>query len=83
MRMQVCRRKSQLGGRQHAAISREEKARWCVWCGRCGLIDEHTRLLLLNIVERSITGERLVDELEKTFATVGGPPKALQLDNGP
>ena len=27
------------------------------------MIDEHTRVSLLNLVERSITGERLVDEL--------------------
>jgi transposase InsO family protein len=47
------------------------------------MIDEHTRVSLLNIVERSITGEDLVDELEKVFATTGGPPKVLRLDNGP
>jgi hypothetical protein len=47
------------------------------------LIDEHTREPLLNIVERSITGEDLVDELEKVFATANGPPKVLRLDNGP
>lgn len=32
------------------------------------MVDEHTRLLLLNIVERSITADRLVAELDKTFA---------------
>jgi putative transposase len=47
------------------------------------MIDEHTRESLLNIVERSITGERLVEELKKTFDAVGGPPKVLRLDNGP
>ena len=47
------------------------------------MIDEHTRESLLNIVERSITGERLVEELRKTFDAVGGPPKVLRLDNGP
>ena len=47
------------------------------------MIDEHTRVSLLNIVERSITGERLVEELEKVFAAAGGPPKVLRLDNGP
>jgi putative transposase len=47
------------------------------------MIDEHTRESLLNIVERSITGERLVEELKKIFDAVGGPPKVLRLDNGP
>ena len=47
------------------------------------MIDEHTRESLLNVVERSITAERLVDELEKVFAAAGGPPKVLRMDNGP
>lgn len=47
------------------------------------MIDEHTRESLLNIVERSITGDRLVDELERVFATAGGPPMVLRMDNGP
>lgn len=47
------------------------------------MIDEHTRVSLLNIVERSITAERLVDELKKVFAEAGGPPKVLRMDNGP
>ena len=47
------------------------------------MIDEHTRESLLNLVERSITGERLVAELTKVFAAHGGPPKVLRLDNGP
>ena len=34
-------------------------------------------------MERSITGERLVEELIKVFATAGGPPKVLRLENGP
>jgi hypothetical protein len=69
------------------------------WCGRstssfdsttdgkaikiASMIDEHTRLSLLNIVERSITGERLVEELNTVFATAGGPPKVLRLDTAP
>jgi hypothetical protein len=32
------------------------------------MIDEHTRCSLLNIVERSITAERLVTELKTAFA---------------
>ncbi|MCA2317714.1 IS3 family transposase, partial [Mycobacterium sp. WUMAC-025] len=47
------------------------------------MIDEHTRESLLNVVERSITGERLVEELTKVFAARGGPPKVLRMDNGP
>jgi putative transposase len=37
----------------------------------------------LHLVERSITAERLVAELETAFATMGGPPKVLRMDNGP
>jgi putative transposase len=47
------------------------------------MIDEHTRLSLLHLVERSITAERLVTELEAVFAVAGGPPKVLRMDNGP
>ncbi len=47
------------------------------------MIDEHIRVSLLNMVERSITGEHLVDELTKVFAANGGPPKVLRMDNGP
>jgi transposase InsO family protein len=47
------------------------------------MIDEHTRLSLLNIVERSITSARLIEELEKAFALWGGPPLVLRMDNGP
>ena len=47
------------------------------------MIDEHTRESLLHLVERSITAERLVAELEKVFAAAGGPPKVLRMDNGP
>src|SRR3954469_16228849 len=41
------------------------------------MIDEHTRESLLNLVERSITAERLVAELENGFATAGGPPEGV------
>ena len=47
------------------------------------MIDEHTRESLLHLVERSITAERLVTELEKVFAAAGGPPMVLRMDNGP
>ena len=46
------------------------------------MIDEHTRVSLLHLVERSITGERLVAELGKVFAA-HGTPKVLRMDNGP
>ncbi|MEV6389043.1 integrase catalytic domain-containing protein [Nocardia xishanensis] len=47
------------------------------------MIDEHTRESLLHLVERSITAERLVAELEKVFTAAGGPPQVLRMDNGP
>jgi putative transposase len=47
------------------------------------MIDEHTRESLLNIVERSITAQRLVAELEVVFAAAGGPPYLMRMDNGP
>ncbi len=46
------------------------------------MVDEHTRESLLHLVERSITAERLVAELEKVF-TVRGAPRVLRMDNGP
>jgi transposase InsO family protein len=47
------------------------------------MIDEHTRVSLLHLVERSITAEHLVAELEAVFAAAGGPPRVLRMDNGP
>ena len=47
------------------------------------MIDEHTWVSLLHLVERSITAECLVAELETVFTTAGGPPKVLRMDNGP
>lgn len=47
------------------------------------MIDEHTRVSLLDMVERSITAELLVEELKKVFAAAGGPPRVLRMDNGP
>ncbi|WP_433208807.1 IS3 family transposase [Nocardia sp. CA-107356] len=46
------------------------------------MVDEHTRESLLHLVERSITADRLVAELERVFA-VRGAPKVLRLDNSP
>jgi Integrase core domain len=47
------------------------------------MLDEHTRESLLNIVERSITAERLIGALEKCFTAAAGPPMVLRMDNGP
>lgn len=47
------------------------------------MVDEHTRESLLNIVERSITAERLIEELRRCFTAAGGPPMVLRMDNGP
>ncbi len=47
------------------------------------MIDEHTRESLLHLVERSITAEKLVAELEKVFTARNGPPRVLRMDNGP
>lgn len=44
---------------------------------------KRTRESLLNIVERSITAERLVTELETAFTVAGGPPKEMRMDNDP
>ena len=38
---------------------------------------------LLNIVERSITADRLIEELQACFAVAGGPPLVLRMDNEP
>ena len=38
---------------------------------------------MLHLVERSITVERLGEELEKVVTVVGGPPRVLRMDNGP
>ena len=47
------------------------------------MVDEHARESLLHLVERSITAEWLVTELEWVFAAACGPPKVLRMDNGP
>jgi putative transposase len=47
------------------------------------MIDEHTRESLLHLVERSISAQRLVIELEDVFDRVGGPSMVLRMDNGP
>jgi putative transposase len=46
------------------------------------IIDEHTRECLGGLVDRSITGDDLIDELDR-LAAVRGYPAALRCDNGP
>jgi len=46
------------------------------------IIDEHTRVAPDDTVDVSITGEDLVDILER-LALTHGLPKVLRMDNGP
>ncbi|NIH95043.1 transposase InsO family protein [Mycolicibacterium fluoranthenivorans] len=47
------------------------------------IIDEHTRECLGGMVERSITGDHLIDELDRVAAERGTYPAVLRCDNGP
>jgi transposase InsO family protein len=47
------------------------------------IIDEHTRECLGGIVERSITGEHLIDELDRVASQRRTYPAILRCDNGP
>jgi putative transposase len=46
------------------------------------IVDEHTRECLGGLVERSITSDRLIDELDR-LAADRSYPAALRCDNGP
>ena len=46
------------------------------------IIDEHTRECLGGLVERSITGDNLIDELDR-LARQRGFPAVIRADNGP
>lgn len=46
------------------------------------IVDEHTRECLGGLVDRSITGENLIDELDR-LAAGRGYPAVLRCDNGP
>ncbi|MBF6150375.1 IS3 family transposase, partial [Nocardia nova] len=46
------------------------------------IVDEHTRECLGGLVERSITADRLIDELDR-IAVGRGYPAVLRCDNGP
>jgi putative transposase len=47
------------------------------------IVDEHTRECLGGLVERSITGEYLIAELDRLAAERGPYPRMLRCDNGP
>ena len=47
------------------------------------IVDEHTRECLGGMVERSITGEHLIGELDRLAAERGTHPAVLRCDNGP
>ncbi len=42
------------------------------------IVDEHTRECLADLVDRSITGEDLIDELDRLAATAATQPAALR-----
>jgi transposase InsO family protein len=46
-------------------------------------IDQHTRECLGGMVERSITGERLIAELDRLAGDRSSYPTVLRFDNGP
>jgi putative transposase len=46
------------------------------------IVDEHTRECLGGLVDRSITGDDLIDELDR-LAQLRGYPAVLRCDNGP
>src|SRR6185312_7623163 len=46
------------------------------------IIDEHTRECLTNLVDRSVTADVLIDELDR-LALLRGYPAVLRCDNGP
>jgi putative transposase len=47
------------------------------------VIDEHTRECLGGLVERNITGEHLIAELDRLAVERGTYPAVLRCDNGP
>mgnify|MGYP005813211527 CR=1 FL=1 len=47
------------------------------------IVDEHTRECLGGMVERSITGENLIAELDRLAAQRSAYPVVLRCDNGP
>ena len=47
------------------------------------IVDEHTRECLGGMVERSITGEHLIGEMDRLIAERGISPAMLRCDTGP
>jgi hypothetical protein len=47
------------------------------------IVDEHTRECLGGMVDRSITGEHLISELDRLAAVRGVYPAVLRCDDGP
>jgi hypothetical protein len=47
------------------------------------IVDEHTRKCLRGMVERSITSEHLITELDRPAAERGCYPTVLRCNNGP
>ena len=47
------------------------------------IVDEHARECLGGLVERSVTGEDLIAELDRLAADRGAYPAVLRCDNGP
>ncbi|WP_280493247.1 IS3 family transposase [Nocardia asiatica] len=94
LRVRVHHRRKRLGSSSVPAVAAD--APMTVWAldfqfdstvdGRAvkiaSMVDEHTRESLLHLVERSITGEKLVTELARVF-TLRGTPRVLRCDNGP
>lgn len=48
----------------------------------CSIVDEHTRVCIGGLVERSITADRFIAHLEELVAEYGSP-MVLRCDNGP
>jgi len=46
------------------------------------MVDEHTRESILDITDRSITSEKVIDYVKKIIAQRGAP-LVLRCDNGP
>ncbi|WP_085998539.1 IS3 family transposase [Nocardia vinacea] len=94
LRVPVRRRRKRIGTSTVTAVTADAPNR--VWAvdfqfdatddGRpvkiVSIVDEHTRECLGGLVERSITADRLIDELDR-LATARGYPDVLRCDNGP
>lgn len=96
LQVSVRRRRKRIGASTSAAVTRATAPNQ-VWAfdfqfdsvvdGRrfkiASMIDEHTRESLLDIVDWSITGADLVNELTNVIRRRGATPAVLRCDNGP